>query len=274
MLSGLFPDLRRDVAFPLAGAVILFASSSAVACCTRRWRSGCGRAARDHHADRRHHGARHPDLRRQHRASCRSATSASGPSPATPSPCFAIAPLEKASVYPRRPLRAGRCRRCRRWRRWWWRSVVTLVVAVVVGLGLARSGAQSGAVSATVITLALLFVTHEVARNWPELTGGDRAGLFFSIGGTLKTPGCRSMPPCWPPSSRPACTPRAAAVGWPSPPARTTWRPGPWASTRWCSRWSRCCSRWRWSRVAPVAAGVRGRLDPAARQLLLRLHAR
>lgn len=61
----------------------------------------------------------------------------------------------------------------------------TLVVALVVGLGLARSGAESGAVSATVITLALLFVTHEVARNWPAVTGGDRAGLSFRIGGTL-----------------------------------------------------------------------------------------
>jgi branched-chain amino acid transport system permease protein len=63
--------------------------------------------------------------------------------------------------------------------------VVVLIVALVVGLGLARSGAESGAVSATVITLALLFVTHEVARNWPALTGGDRAGLSFRIGGGL-----------------------------------------------------------------------------------------
>ena len=62
---------------------------------------------------------------------------------------------------------------------------VVLVVAVVVGIGLARSGAESGAVSATVITLALLFLTHEVARNRPDLTGGDRAGLSFRIGGTL-----------------------------------------------------------------------------------------
>lgn len=63
--------------------------------------------------------------------------------------------------------------------------LVVLVVALVVGIGLARSGAESGAVSATVITLALLFVTHEVARNWPDLTGGDRAGLSFRIGGAL-----------------------------------------------------------------------------------------
>ena len=63
--------------------------------------------------------------------------------------------------------------------------VVSCLAAVILGIGLARSGAQSGAVSATVITLALLFVTHEVARNWPELTGGERVGLFFPIGGSL-----------------------------------------------------------------------------------------
>ena len=65
--------------------------------------------------------------------------------------------------------------------------LVTLVFAVIVGVGLARSGAESGGVSATVITLALLFVSHEVARNWPELTGGDRAGLAFRIGGALNS---------------------------------------------------------------------------------------
>lgn len=63
--------------------------------------------------------------------------------------------------------------------------VVALIGALILGVGLARSGAESGAVAATVITLALLFVTHEVARNWPELTGGDRAGLAFEIGGKL-----------------------------------------------------------------------------------------
>ena len=62
---------------------------------------------------------------------------------------------------------------------------VILVVALVVGIGLARSGAESGAVAATVITLALLFVTHEVARNWPDLTGGNRAGLTFKVGAAL-----------------------------------------------------------------------------------------
>ena len=65
-------------------------------------------------------------------------------------------------------------------------ALVTLVAAVVVGLGLARSGAKSGSVSAAVITLALLFVTHELALNWTDLTGGDRAGLSFRIGNTLE----------------------------------------------------------------------------------------
>ncbi|WP_423923238.1 ATP-binding cassette domain-containing protein [Candidatus Poriferisodalis sp.] len=62
---------------------------------------------------------------------------------------------------------------------------VAVVIALVVGIGLARSGAESGAVAATVITLALLFVTHEVARNWPDLTGGNRAGLTFKVGAAL-----------------------------------------------------------------------------------------
>ncbi len=64
--------------------------------------------------------------------------------------------------------------------------LVAMVVAVVVGIGLARSGAKSGAVSATVITLALLFMTHELAVNWTKLTGGDRAGLSFTVGQTLR----------------------------------------------------------------------------------------
>jgi len=63
---------------------------------------------------------------------------------------------------------------------------VTLVFAVIVGLGLARSGAQSGAVAATVITLALLFGSHEVAKSWPELTGGNRGGISFGIGESLQ----------------------------------------------------------------------------------------
>jgi len=64
--------------------------------------------------------------------------------------------------------------------------VITVLFAVVVGIGLARSGAQSGSVAATVITLALLFVTHEVAKSWPELTGGNRGGISFAIGASLQ----------------------------------------------------------------------------------------
>ncbi len=59
-------------------------------------------------------------------------------------------------------------------------ALIAVVVAFVIGLGLARSGARSGAVAATVITLALLFVVHEVARNWIDLTRGGKAGLSFS----------------------------------------------------------------------------------------------
>ena len=58
---------------------------------------------------------------------------------------------------------------------------ITLAVGFIVGLGLARSGARSGAVASTVITLALLFVVHEVANSYADLTGG-RAGLSFSVG--------------------------------------------------------------------------------------------
>jgi branched-chain amino acid transport system permease protein len=64
---------------------------------------------------------------------------------------------------------------------------LTLLVGAIVGLGLARSGARSGAVAATVITLALLFVVHEVGVNWTDLTGGDRAGLSFSVGSSMRT---------------------------------------------------------------------------------------
>ena len=63
--------------------------------------------------------------------------------------------------------------------------MVTVVVGFVVGLGLARSGAKSGAVAATVITLALLEMTHEVASSWDDLTAG-RNGISFKVGGTLQ----------------------------------------------------------------------------------------
>ncbi|MCY3924225.1 MAG: ATP-binding cassette domain-containing protein [bacterium] len=63
---------------------------------------------------------------------------------------------------------------------------VTLVAAFIIGLGLTRSGARTGAISAAVITLALLFVVHEVARNWTDLTGGGRSGISFSLGNKLE----------------------------------------------------------------------------------------
>ncbi|WP_420434978.1 ATP-binding cassette domain-containing protein [Candidatus Poriferisocius sp.] len=99
---------------------------------------------------------------------------------------FAIAPLEKAKRIPDAPLGLTDVD-MGSWAAAGVAIAVTVVAAVFVGIGLTRSGAESGAVAATVITLALLFVTHEVARNWPELTGGERAGLSFRIGGALGT---------------------------------------------------------------------------------------
>jgi branched-chain amino acid transport system permease protein len=62
---------------------------------------------------------------------------------------------------------------------------VSGVVAAVVGLGLVRSGAASGAIAPTVITLSLLFATFEIAVNWTDLTGGNRAGLSFQPGSAM-----------------------------------------------------------------------------------------
>ena len=59
---------------------------------------------------------------------------------------------------------------------------LTVAVAAVVGLGLVRSAAASGAIAPTVITLSLLFATFELAVNWTDLTGGNRAGLSFRPG--------------------------------------------------------------------------------------------
>ena len=59
---------------------------------------------------------------------------------------------------------------------------LTVAVAAVVGLGLVRSAAASGAIAPTVITLSLLFATFELAVNWTDLTGGNRAGLSFQPG--------------------------------------------------------------------------------------------
>ena len=57
---------------------------------------------------------------------------------------------------------------------------LTVALAFFIGLALSRSGVRSGAVSAVVITLALLFVVHEVAKNWTDLTRGGKIGLSFS----------------------------------------------------------------------------------------------
>ncbi len=97
---------------------------------------------------------------------------------------FAISPDQKGKTIPDAPFGLASVE-VNPWLAMGIAVVITLIVAFVVGVGLARSGAESGAVAATVITLALLFVTHEVARNWPKLTGGDRAGLSFRIGGAL-----------------------------------------------------------------------------------------
>ena len=61
-------------------------------------------------------------------------------------------------------------------------TAATLVVAVVVGLGIVRSGAARGDIAATVITLAVLFAAYELAINWTDLTGGNRGGISFRPG--------------------------------------------------------------------------------------------
>lgn len=97
---------------------------------------------------------------------------------------FAIAPSEKVKRIPNAPFGLVDVD-MNVWLALAAAVAIVLVLAVLLGIGLARSGAESGAVSATVITFALLFVTHEVARNWPDLTGGARAGLTFKIGQSL-----------------------------------------------------------------------------------------
>ena len=62
---------------------------------------------------------------------------------------------------------------------------LTVAVAAVVGLGLVRSAAASGAIAPTIITLSLLFATFELAVNWTDLTGGNRAGLSFRPGSAM-----------------------------------------------------------------------------------------
>ena len=71
--------------------------------------------------------------------------------------------------------------------------VVTAAAGLVVGLGLARSGAKSGAVAATVITLALLFMVHEVGGATP--TSRAAATGSRSRSGAGSTGACGST---WP----------------------------------------------------------------------------
>ena len=66
---------------------------------------------------------------------------------------------------------------------------LTVALAFFVGMALSRAGVRSGAVSAVVITLALLFVVHEVARNWTDLTRGGKIGLSFSPFGNVTLEG-------------------------------------------------------------------------------------
>jgi branched-chain amino acid transport system permease protein len=64
--------------------------------------------------------------------------------------------------------------------------LLVALVAFLIGLGLVRSGARAGAVAPTMITLALLFLVYEAARNFTDLTGGDRSGLSFGPGNSLE----------------------------------------------------------------------------------------
>ncbi|MDE0066798.1 MAG: ATP-binding cassette domain-containing protein [Acidimicrobiaceae bacterium] len=63
---------------------------------------------------------------------------------------------------------------------------LTLVVAVIVGLGITRSGVAGGDIAATVITLAVLFAAYEIAVNWTEITGGNRGGISFRPGTAMQ----------------------------------------------------------------------------------------
>ena len=184
--SAMFPDLRRDVAFPVVGAGLLFGGFIALGLLYQGWFGGAA-------AERlvtialidaiivlgiQMYVGNTGVLSFGHIGFGAIAGYAFA--------IFAISPAEKAKRIPSAPLGLDEIDISS------WAAVgvavgITLVVAFFVGIGLARSGAESGAVAATVITLALLFVTHEVARNWPEMTGGDRAGLSFRIGGALDT---------------------------------------------------------------------------------------
>lgn len=181
----MFPDLKRDVAFPILGAIILFAVLVLGALTYQSFMSGSAErlmttmlidaivvvGIQVYIGNTGIMSFGHVGF---------------GAIAGYAFAVFAIQPAEKAKRIPDAPFGLADVDMSS-WQALILAILVTLVVAFLVGIGLARSGAESGAVSATVITLALLFVTHNVARNWPELTGGDRAGLSFKIGGSLDT---------------------------------------------------------------------------------------
>ncbi len=185
MLSGIFPRLDRDVGFPIVGAILLFAALVAGGLAYQSVSGGAGeRLVTTMLIDAiivvgiQIYVGNTGVLSFGHIGF--------GAIAGYTFAVLAIAPEEKADRIPDAPfgladigLPSGAAVAAA--------VVVTVIAAFIVGIGLARSGAQSGSVSATVITLALLFVTHEVAVNWPELTGGERVGLFFPIGGALRT---------------------------------------------------------------------------------------
>ena len=121
------------------------------------------------------------DLHRQTPACCRSATWGSRPSAGTRSLCWPPPSSARRGSSPDVPLGlddvslnplvargrgGGDHRGCGAgWSGWVWPA----------------PGAKSGAVAATVITLALLFMVHEVGGAYADLTGG-RNGISFSVG--------------------------------------------------------------------------------------------
>lgn len=183
--AGMFPDLRRDVAFPIVGVGLLFGAFIAAGLLYQSFFSGAAeRLVTIALIDAiivlgiQIYVGNTGVLSFGHIGF--------GAIAGYTFAIFAISPAEKAKRIPNAPLGLTDVD-IGVWAAVGVSIAVTVVVAIFVGIGLARSGAESGAVAATVITLALLFVTHEVARNWPEMTGGERAGLSFRIGGALDT---------------------------------------------------------------------------------------
>lgn len=182
-MGSVFPDARRDVAFPLLGALVLFSVFVVTGLAYQSWLGGAAeRLVTIALIDAilvlgiQIYVGNTGVLSFGHIGF--------GAIAGYMFAVFAIAPEEKLKRIPDAPFGLVDAH-VDTWLAVVIAIVITVVIAFIVGLGLARSGAESGAVAATVITLALLFVTHEVARNYPKLTGGDRAGLSFRIGGAL-----------------------------------------------------------------------------------------